>query len=125
MSLDISLYRDGYEVFSANITHNLNTMAEKAGIYEALWRPYRIKSGYNKNFTHEEEWKFENKTVVLAKEIIPLLEKGFKRLKLKPKYYQKFNSSNGWGVYEHFLPFVEECLEACKQYPEAVIKSDR
>ena len=29
-------------VFDANITHNLNTMAEKAGIYEALWHKQGI-----------------------------------------------------------------------------------
>ncbi len=27
------------EVYSANITHNLGEMADKAGIYYALWRP--------------------------------------------------------------------------------------
>lgn len=26
-------------IFSANITHNLNAMAEAAGIYKHLWRP--------------------------------------------------------------------------------------
>jgi hypothetical protein len=29
-------------VYNANITHNLGKMAE-AGLYEALWRPYRLK----------------------------------------------------------------------------------
>jgi hypothetical protein len=31
------------EVYSANITHNLNTMADEAGIYEHLWRPDEIQ----------------------------------------------------------------------------------
>ena len=31
------------EVYSANITHNLNTMADEAGIYKHLWRPDEIK----------------------------------------------------------------------------------
>jgi len=90
------------EVFERNITHNLNTMADKAGIYKALWRPEEI----------------EAKT---AKDITPLLEKGLKKLKAKPDYFEKFNASNGWGMYEHFVPFVEECLDACKQYPNAKI----
>ena len=34
-------------VYGANITHNLGQMADKAGIYEALWRPYRLKQGYD------------------------------------------------------------------------------
>ena len=40
MSLDISLISksDG-EYFSANITHNLNKMANHLGIYECLWHP--------------------------------------------------------------------------------------
>ena len=40
MSLDVTLTNaDGAEVYSANITHNLNRMAMEAGIYECLWRP--------------------------------------------------------------------------------------
>ena len=34
-------------MYNANITHNLGKMAEEAGIYEALWRPYQLKEGYN------------------------------------------------------------------------------
>ena len=30
------------DVYDANITHNLTEMADKAGIYEALWRPEEI-----------------------------------------------------------------------------------
>lgn len=31
------------EIFSANITHNLNKMADAAGIYMCLWRPDEIE----------------------------------------------------------------------------------
>lgn len=110
MSLDFYLqYKiDGNEisVFDRNITHNLTTMADKAGIYYALWRP------------EEKGWKY-------AKDIIPLLEKGIKKLKEKPKYFEKYNASNGWGLYEHFVPFVEEVLEACNKYPNATIYVSR
>lgn len=106
MSLDFCLQyeEDGHEisVFDSNITHNLGKMADKAGIYYALWRP------------EEKGW-------VYAKDIIKVLEKGLKKLKDKPKYFEKFNSPNGWGMYEHFVPFVEEVLEACKKYPNAKI----
>jgi len=108
MSLDFSLYykldNNDVEIFSNNITHNLVTMAEKAGIYEALWHPYKIKAKK-------------------AKDVIEILEKGLKKLKAKPAYYEKFNASNGWGMYEHFVPFVEECLEACKEHSNAKIYS--
>jgi len=110
MSLDFYLQyqEDGQdiEVFSNNITHNLGQMADKAGIYYALWRP------------EEKGWK-------LAKEIVPVLEKGLAKLKAKPTYFEKFNAPNGWGMYEHFVPFVEEVLEACRKYPNAIIYCSR
>jgi len=110
MSLDFYLtYNcDGNRitVFDSNITHNLGKMADKAGIYYALWRPE--EKGYKK-----------------AKDIVVILEKGLEKLKAKPKYFNKFNASNGWGTYEHFVPFVEAVLEACKQYPKAKIVVSR
>lgn len=93
-------------VYDANITHNLGTMATEAGIYEALWRPEEI--GKTK-----------------ASEIVELLEKGLLNLKSRPEYFEKFNSPNGWGMYEHFVPFVEKYLEACKDNPDAIIEVSR
>ncbi len=97
---------DNEQVYWANITHNLNKMAGEAGIYEALWRPGEI--GKTK-----------------ASEIIELLEKGLADLKTRPEHFEKFNSPNGWGMYEHFVPFVEKYLEACKEYPDSVIEVSR
>lgn len=111
MSLDVYLKDPTatYEteiLYSANITHNLGKMASKAGIYEALWRPEEIGAKY-------------------AKDIIDLVEKGLKDLKARPKYFEKYDSPNGWGMYEHFVPFVEEYLNALKEYPEAEIRTSR
>ena len=110
MSLDFYLHyiKDGnkIEVFWRNITHNLTQMADKAGIYEALWRPEEIKAKK-------------------AKDIVERLEKGLKKLKAKPKYFEKFDSPNGWGIYDNFVPFVEGCLDACKKYPNAKIYVSR
>lgn len=139
MSLDVTLWRkrqisydegktymdDNEEVFSSNITHNLGEMAEKAGIYEALWRPYRLKQDYVHSEDYVVELKFEDNSEITANEIIPFLEKGLAKLKSKPKYYQKFNSPNGWGLYEDFVPVVEEYLEACKEYPNSTISISR
>jgi hypothetical protein len=140
MSLDVHLNRKRYlsydegktyvedseELYWANITHNLGTMADKAGIYEALWRPHRLKEGYNiPEGDNEAEWKFEEENVSTAKDIIPILEKGLADLKARPKYFEQFNSSNGWGMYEHFVPFVEKYLEACKEYPDAIVGVSR
>lgn len=110
MSLDISLYyeADGNEVsvFSANITHNLGKMADEAGIYKALWRP-------------------EEMGAKRAEDIIWLLDGGLKILKADRERFEKFNASNGWGLYEHFVPFVEEVLAACKKYPKAILSVSR
>ena len=94
------------QVYSANITHNLTKMADKAGIYEALWRP------------EEKDWK-------LAKDIIPVLEKGLKKLKSKDSYFETFNPDNGWGSYDGLVGFVEQYLVACKEYPDAEIRVSR
>lgn len=94
------------ELFSANITHNLGEMADRAGIYYALWQP------------EEKDWK-------LASDITPVLEEGLRLLKKYPEFFKEFDSENGWGVYEHFVPFVEEVLDACKKYPNARIEVSR
>lgn len=91
-------------LYEANITHNLGEMADKAGMYYALWHPDQI--GMKR-----------------AKEIIPIIESGLEKLKEQPEYFKQFNSPNGWGMYEHFIPFVEKYLEALKEYPESVIET--
>lgn len=137
MSLDVYLERKKWvsydegkthtvedeEVYSANITHNLGKMAGEAGIYEALWRPHRLKEGYNiPEEDNESEYEFECSSETKASEIIEVLEKGLADLKSRPKHFEKFNSDNGWGMYENFVPFVERYLEACKENPECIVK---
>lgn len=140
MSLDVYLDRkrwvsydecktyaeENEQVYRANITHNLTKMASEAGIYEALWRPYKLIKGYNipENDYHAE-YEFEERHTIQASEIIELLENGLSDLKARPKYFKKFNSDNGWGMYEDFVPFVEKYLEACKKYPNAIITVSR
>jgi hypothetical protein len=140
MSLDVYLlrerqisYDDGTEptketeiLYDANITHNLNVMAEKAGIYEALWRPYQLKEDYNiPEGDNVGEFNFEEENTVIAKEIIPVIEKGLKDLKERPEYFEQFNSPNGWGMYHNFVPWVERYLEALKEYPKAKVEVSR
>ena len=140
MSLDVEIYRNYHvtydegktlepqrkSLYRSNITHNLNRMADEAGLYEALWRPYQLKEGYNiPEDDYQAEYKFEEANPVRAYEIIPIIEKGLEDMKARPKHYEKFNSSNGWGMYEHFVPFIEEYLKALKEYPEAFVECDR
>jgi hypothetical protein len=136
MSLDVMLYKNYHisydggktlepkqeEVYSANITHNLGKMAEEAEIYEALWRPHKLKKGYNvPENDHHAEYEYECSTTTLSNEIIPIIEKGLIDLKSRPKHFKKFNSPNGWGMYDNFVPFVENYLNALKEYPEAEV----
>lgn len=94
------------EVYTANITHNLNTMADRAGVYYALWRPDE------KGWTH-------------AKQLISPLEAGWEALKAKPEAFKKLNPDNGWGTYNGLVKFVEEYLEACREWPDAEIEVSR
>lgn len=94
------------EVFEYNITHNLGTMASKADLYTALWRP------------DEQGWK-------KAKDITGMLERGLRRLKKDPDGFKKFNPDNGWGSYDNLVDCVEQYLKACKEYPEALIEVSR
>ena len=139
MSLDVTLYRnyhvtyDGGKtlepqrefLYSSNITHNLNRMADEAGLYEALWRPYMLKTEIDFGDDYSTEYKFEEENPSKAHELIAVIEKGLADLKAKPKHYEKFNSSNGWGMYEHFVPFVETYLEALKEFPDADVEVSR
>lgn len=104
MSLDFYLEKDGERVFSSNITHNLNKMAEAAGIYKHLWHP-------------------EDIGVTKARDLIVGLQAGAKELMEKPTYFETFNSPNGWGLYIHFLPFVARILEACIEHPDADVST--
>ena len=103
MSLDVVLMvQKPVEVYSANITHNLGAMAKEAGIYMHLWRPEEI--GLTK-----------------AGELIEPLRAGLELMKADQARFEKHNAPNGWGLYEHFVPFVEEYLAACEKNPGATL----
>lgn len=93
-------------VYSANITHNLNTMAGEAGIYKHLWRPDEIG-------------------ITKAAELIEPLRAGLALLKSDPARFKKFNPENGWGNYEGLVAFVEKYLAACEEYPAADVSVSR
>lgn len=110
MSLDFELYsvdEEGNEFteFNFNITHNLTDMARACGIYECLWHP------------NENDFEF-------AGDCIRVLTQALENLKANPEYFSKFNAVNGWGMYEHFVPFVEKVLEICKEYPGLRVRAD-
>jgi hypothetical protein len=107
VSLDVTLTAvRKTDVFTRNITHNLNTMADAAGIYKHLWRPDEIG-------------------ITKAEQLIEPLRAGLALLKSDPDRFRKFDSPNGWGIYDHFIPFVEEYLAACEANPDADVEADR
>ena len=115
MSLDWSLYVDvdlgedeltRLEVFSYNMTHNLGTMADEAGVYKTLWRP--DENGY-----------------VYAASAVHNLTKALTLLKENPEFYKGFEPDNNWGTYEGFVAAVQSILEACERYPKARIHACR
>ena len=106
MSLDVYLTKNGNELYSRNITHNLGVMAREAGIYQCLWRPEEVG-------------------LTLAGQLVEPLTKGVLLLATEKARFEKFNAPNGWGLWEHFLPFCADYLQACKDYPDATVNVSR
>lgn len=107
MSLDVYLTAVRWvEVYSANITHNLGAMAEEAGIYKHLWRPEEIG-------------------ITKAEQLIEPLRAGLALMKADPERFKRHDSPNGWGLYEHFVPWIEKYLAACVGNPDAVVGVSR
>lgn len=99
-----------YEVgslYDCNITHNLTTMADKAGIYNALWHPEEITKS------------------LVAGDLIEVVTNGLIELHKRPDYFKKFDDEKGWGTYEDFWRFVSEYLDFLTKYPLAKIEVSR
>lgn len=93
-------------VYSANITHNLNKMADAAGVYMYIWRPDELG-------------------IVKAEELIEPLQNGLTELKSSTHKYKSYNPPNGWGRYEDLVDWIDRYLDACKKYPEAKVRVSR
>jgi hypothetical protein len=128
MSLDVSLYEPfpvpraacfwcaidddehvhrGTCLFEQNITHNLNEMADVAGIYKVLWRPDEL---------------FDEPR---ARDIVDALQQGYDTLKADPERFIPFEPENKWGTYWGFLPWLERYITACRTWPDAVVLASR
>ena len=92
--------------YSDNITHNLTTMADAAGLYKYLWRPEEIG-------------------ITTAQQLIDPLKVGLSLLKSDPQKFKKLNPQNGWGDYEGLVDFVEKYLAACIENPTATVEVSR
>ena len=107
MSLDVWLTAvRPTQVYERNITHNLNTMADEAGIYKHLWRPDELG-------------------ITKASQLIEPLTKGLELLRSDPERFKAFNPPNGWGDYDGLVDFVAEYLKACIDHPDADVGVSR
>jgi hypothetical protein len=94
------------EFFWQNITYNLNEMAKEAGIYSIIWRP-------------------EENGIKRAAQLIEPLKAGIELLKSDPKRFIALEPDNKWGTYADFVPWLEQYLRACEEYPEATVYACR
>lgn len=107
MSLDVYLNAPRVvQVYSDNITHNLNTMAEVVGIYDQLWRPDEIG-------------------ITKASQLIEPLTDALKRLMDAPEKFARLNPKNGWGSYDELVQFVRAYRDACEASPDADVEVSR
>lgn len=96
------------EVYSANYTHNIISIAKEVDLYYPIWRPEEM-----------------NPPIAYAKDLVSLLLSGIERMRTHKDSLVLLNPKNGWGSYETFLPWVEKYIQACQDYPEAVIRVRR
>ena len=81
-------------------------MADAAGIYKHLWRPEEIG-------------------ITKAEQLIKPLSEGLRKLRADPARFRQFDSQNGWGTYDDFVPWVQKYLDACIDTPDAEISVSR
>lgn len=111
MSLDVYLKlnccavcgRGETEVFTRNITHNVNGIAEAIGVYGAVWRP-------------------EENGISKAHQVAEVLRPALEKLRANTdgyRDYRRLEPENGWGSVEGLINFLEAYLAACEQHPQA------
>ena len=93
-------------VWEGGITHNLNSMAEAAGLYQCLWRP-------------------EELGIDIAQQMIEPLRKGIETLERDKESLEKRNPENGWGNYDNLLNLARKYLAACEEAPNAEVVVSR
>ena len=92
--------------YSANITHNLASMAEQAGIYKHLWRPDEVG-------------------ITRAADLVEPLKAGLATLRREPWRFRPLSPTNGWGSYDGLVVFVRLYIAACEEYPNARVEVSR
>ena len=120
MSLDVTLsVARPVEVFSANVTHNLNTMAQAVKLNDVLGQ------GRSASTLYDALWRPDEVGITRACQLVPLLEEGLRTLRADPDKFKAFNPANGWGNYDQFVLWVESYLNACVENGDAEVSVSR
>jgi hypothetical protein len=107
MSLDVYLKEVRLmTIYDRNITHNLNKMADAAGIYKHLWRPEEIG-------------------ITKAVQLVEPLREGLALLLSDPERFKEFDPENKWGDYDGLVDFVRSYLAACEENQNATVEVSR
>ena len=105
MSLTVYLEAERIvNVYDANITSNLANMARAVGIYQLLWHP-------------------ETCGIQHARDLTEPLQEGLDELLANHKKYKEYDTENGWGTYDQFVPWLMQYIKACKQNPDATVST--
>lgn len=70
-------------------------------------------------------WRPEEIGITKASQLIGPLTDGIELLESDETRFAACDASNGWGKYEHFVPWVRSYLEACKRHPDATVTVSR
>lgn len=135
----VAAHRAKSHVFDRNITHNLGAMAGAAGLYEALWHPKisdvrkpsvsAVRDVWSR-LRHIDEYDAAHRVEEAmpdpkASDLVDTIRDGLKWLLENEPAARKFDAPNGWGLYQHFVSFVEDVLRACEQHPDALVEVSR
>lgn len=104
MSLDISLSAVvRTDVFSDNITGNVEPMWREAGCHDALYKS-KGKAAY---------------------EVLDELKAGLSLMESEPERFKALNPSNGWGDYDGALEWLRRLICVFELYPDGKIWSSK
>ena len=110
--------------YPANVTHNCNKCAAEV----KLKTPEKIKDNiyqYTELTLFDVLWRGNEHNIIQAKEMIPYVKEGLNELINNVKFYQQFDSPNGYGNVFSLIRFCVILLACCKDYPEAYLEFSR
>ena len=129
MSFSVDLYdepcptchRGGLVWSWDGMTYNLAPMFHLAGFYERLKGETGGTGTMGEVCLRQGVESLELPPPTGA-ELEPLLRKGLEDMKTNPDKYKKLNPENKWGDFKGAQAFTKALLDACTEYPNAIVK---